>query len=55
MSIPGESQRGESSAPNAILLHMRRRISRVGLLVATVATLLVSLLVFVICALFRWR
>jgi hypothetical protein len=55
MSIPCESQRRESSAPNAILMHMRRRIARVGLLVAVVSTLLVSLVVFVICALFRSR
>jgi hypothetical protein len=37
-------------APNAILERMRRRISRVGLLVAFVSTLLAALLIFVVCA-----
>jgi len=55
MSILGESQRRESSAPNAILEHMRRRIARVGLLVAVVSILLGSLVIFILYAFFRWR
>ena len=50
MAIPDELQPHEQSAPNAILEHMRRRIGRVGLLVAVVSTLLVSLVIVVICA-----
>jgi hypothetical protein len=50
MAIPDEVQARQSSAPNAILEHMRRRIGRVGLLVAVVSTLLASLAIFVICA-----
>ena len=50
MSIPDEVQSREASAPNAILDHMRRRIGRVGLLVAVVSTLLASVVIFVICA-----
>jgi hypothetical protein len=45
-----ESQRRESSAPNAILESMRRRIARVGLLVAGVSVVLASLVIFFICA-----
>jgi hypothetical protein len=47
MPIPHESSLRESTAPNAILERMRRRISRVGLLVAFVSTLLTVLLFFV--------
>jgi hypothetical protein len=50
MSIPGETRHNESRAPNAILEHMRRRIARVGLLVAVISTVLASLVTFVICA-----
>jgi hypothetical protein len=50
MSILKETQRSASSAPNAILKHMRRRVARVGLLVAAISTLLASLVIFVICA-----
>jgi hypothetical protein len=50
MSIRKEIQQNESIAPNAILEHMRRRIARVGLLVAAVSTLLASVVIFVICA-----
>ncbi|HTU22205.1 MAG TPA: hypothetical protein VMG10_29470 [Gemmataceae bacterium] len=50
MSIPEELPSWEPNAPNAILEHMRRRIGRVGLLVAVVSTLLASLVIFVICA-----
>jgi hypothetical protein len=50
MSIRDESLSQEPSAPNAILQHMRRRISRIGLLVAFLSTLLTALAVFVICA-----
>lgn len=50
MSIPGESQPREYNAPNAILDHMRRRIARVGLLVIAVSIVLVSLLIFLLCA-----
>jgi hypothetical protein len=55
MSIPGESRRRESSAPNAILEHMRRRIAHIGLLVAAVSALLTSLAILIVCALVRWR
>ncbi len=50
MTIWDERQQREPSAPNAILEHMRRRIARVGLLVAAVSTLLASFVIFVICA-----
>ena len=50
MSIPDESQSRKLSAPSAILEHMRRRIGRVGLLVAVVSTVVASLVIFVICA-----
>ncbi|MHB1422753.1 MAG: hypothetical protein ACYC3I_06060 [Gemmataceae bacterium] len=50
MSILRESQPRQQTAPNAILEHMRRRISRVGLLVAVVSTVLVSLVIFIIYA-----
>lgn len=50
MSIPDESQAREPSAPSAILERMRRRIGRVGLLVAVVSTMVASLVIFVICA-----
>lgn len=50
MSIPAEPQPRECGAPNAILDHMRRRIARVGLLVVVVSTLLLSLVIFLICA-----
>lgn len=53
MSIPQEAQTREPSAPNAILEHMRRRIARVGLLVAFVSTLVVAVVIFVICACVR--
>ena len=50
MSIPEEARTSASSAPNAILAHMRRRIARVGLLVAIVSASLAALVIFVICA-----
>ena len=50
MSIQKEAQTDESTAPNAILDHMRRRIARVGLLVAFVSASLAAVVVFVICA-----
>ena len=46
MRIREESRPVGYHAPNAILERMRRRISRVGLLVAFVSTLLVALLIF---------
>jgi hypothetical protein len=49
MSIPGEPQPREQTAPNAILEHMRRRIARVGLLVVVVSTVLASLVIVLIC------
>jgi hypothetical protein len=50
MRIQEESRPVGYHAPNAILKRMRRRIARVGLLVAIVSTLIVALLIFVICA-----
>jgi hypothetical protein len=50
MRIQEESRPLGYHAPNAILERMRRRISRVGLLVAFVSALLVALLIFVVCA-----
>lgn len=50
MSIADKTRPEESSAPNAILDHMRRRIARVGLLVAAISTLLASLVIFLMCA-----
>ncbi|MGH7169644.1 MAG: hypothetical protein ACRELG_05125 [Gemmataceae bacterium] len=50
MSIPDELPSRDPSAPNAIFAHMRRRIGRVGLLVAVVSTLLASVVIFVVCA-----
>jgi hypothetical protein len=43
MTVQDESPRPEYVAPNAILDRMRRRISRVGLLVAVLSTLLTAL------------
>jgi hypothetical protein len=45
-----ESRPQECTAPNAILDRMRRRIARVGLLVAFVSSLLTAVLIFVVCA-----
>jgi hypothetical protein len=50
MRIQKESRPLVYHAPNAILERMRRRISRVGLLVAFVSTLLAALLIFVVSA-----
>ena len=50
MRIREESRPVGYHAPNAILERMRRRISRVGLLVAFVSTLLAALLIFAVCA-----
>jgi hypothetical protein len=50
MRIQEESRPLGYQAPNAILERMRRRISRVGLLVAFVSTLLAALLIFAVCA-----
>lgn len=50
MSILHKTPQSKSSAPNAILEHMRRRIARVGLLVVVLSTLLASLAIFVLCA-----
>jgi hypothetical protein len=50
MSIQEESPALEHHAPNAILERMRRRISRVGILVALVSTVLTALAIFAICA-----
>ncbi len=50
MSIPRESPTRQPSAPNAIFDHMRRRIARVGLLVAVVSVLLAALAIVVVCA-----
>ena len=50
MPIQEESRSRMCSAPNAILERMRRRISRVGLLVAFVSTLLAALVIFSVCA-----
>jgi hypothetical protein len=36
--------------PNAILTRMRRRIGRVGLLVAVLSVLLTAVLLFAVCA-----
>jgi hypothetical protein len=50
MPIQDESCPRKYCAPNAILERMRRRISRVGLLVAFVSTLLTALVIFLVCA-----
>jgi hypothetical protein len=50
MPMLRQSQKQEPSAPNAILESMRRRIARVGLLVAGVSIVLASLVIFFICA-----
>lgn len=50
MRIQDESPTRESIAPNAILERMRRRIARVGLLVAFVSTLLTAFVIVVVCA-----
>jgi hypothetical protein len=50
MRIQEESRPFGYHAPNAILARMRRRISRVGLLVTFVSILLTALLIFVVCA-----
>jgi hypothetical protein len=53
MSSPHETQARQPSAPNAILEHMRRRIARVGLLVAFVSTVVAAAVVVVIFACVR--
>lgn len=50
MSIQEESHSLDHRAPNAILERMRRRISRVGMLVVVVSTLLTALAIFAVCA-----
>ena len=45
-----ESRPHEVHAPNAIFDRMRRRIARVGLLVAFVSSLLTAAVIFVVCA-----
>jgi hypothetical protein len=40
----------EPTAPNAILDHMRRRISRIGLLVGLFSSVLAAAVIFLICA-----
>jgi hypothetical protein len=55
MPIPDESSLRQSTAPNAILELMRRRISHVGLLVAFVSTLLTALVLFILCACASFR
>jgi hypothetical protein len=50
MPIQEHLQSLEHHAPNAILERMRRRISRVGLLVGFVSSLLTALVIFAVCA-----
>ncbi|HEY7423762.1 MAG TPA: hypothetical protein VH682_05900 [Gemmataceae bacterium] len=50
MAVQEVSHPQEYSAPNAIHERMRRRIARVGLLVAVVSILLTALVIFIICA-----
>ncbi|HEY7309700.1 MAG TPA: hypothetical protein VH643_10115 [Gemmataceae bacterium] len=50
MPTPTESRPYEITAPNAILDRMRRRIARIGLLVAFVSSLLTAIVIFVVCA-----
>ena len=50
MPIQEVSRPQEYTAPNAIHDRMRRRIARVGLLVAVVSTLLTTLMIFLIYA-----
>ena len=50
MPVQEVSRPREYIAPNAIHERMRRRIARVGLLVAVVFTLLTALVIFLICA-----
>jgi hypothetical protein len=50
MTVQEGSFSHEPTAPNAILDRMRRRIGRVGLLVAFLSTLLTAFVIFVICA-----
>jgi hypothetical protein len=50
MTVQDGSYSHEPTAPNAILERMRRRIGRVGLLVAFVSSLLTALVIVVICA-----
>jgi hypothetical protein len=50
MPVQEVSRPQEFIAPNAIHERMRRRIARVGLLVAVVFTLLTALVIFLICA-----
>jgi hypothetical protein len=50
MPIQADSRPHEFTAPNAILDRMRRRIARVGLLVAFVSTLLTAVVIFIVCA-----
>jgi hypothetical protein len=50
MSIQEESLERAASAPNAILERMRRRIGRVGLLVAFVSVLVTASVIFFLCA-----
>lgn len=55
MTVQEGSYPHEPTAPNAILERMRRRIGRVGLLVAFVSSLLTALVIVVICACARLR
>jgi hypothetical protein len=50
MAMETESRPIEFTAPNAILERMRRRIARIGLLVAFVSSLLTAVVIFVVCA-----
>ena len=45
-----ESPTREQHAPNALFERMRRRIGRVGLLVAFVSSMLAAIVIFVVCA-----
>ncbi len=50
MRIQEEAHSLDNRAPNAILERMRRRISRVGLLVAFVSSVLTALVIFAVFA-----
>lgn len=50
MRMWNQARPAEQNAPNAILERMRRRIGRLGLLVAIVSTLLTAGVIFVVYA-----
>jgi hypothetical protein len=50
MPLQDESPARPPVAPNAILDHMRRRIGRIGLLVAFVSLIVSASVIFFICA-----